>query len=261
MKVGIIGAGLMGSQIAQVLATAGHEVIVIVKSSRAQMLAESRIQYGKYGLDKESRKYLSNDNRINFVSTIMDRIKFDINWNSLKDCEIVIECVNEDLDLKKEIFTLLNTTLNKDCIIASNTSGFSIGNLATATDINRTDKVIGMHWFNPPQVMSLVEVIVTVNDVFCWNKTSQSTIDKVCKLAKSCEKIPVIVQDSMSYGHVANRIYRALVKEAKEVVREGLATEKQVDKIAKLGFGFPMGPFEVLDFIGKSSRKALEEDL
>jgi len=247
----------MGSQIAQVLATAGHEVIVIVKSNRGQMLAESRIQYGKYGLDKLSRK----DKLFETVSTIMGKIKLDICWSKLKYCEIVIECVNEDLNLKKEIFTLLNRTVNKDCIIASNTSGFGIGYLASYTDIGRADKVIGMHWFNPPQVMRLIEVIITINDVFCWNKTSQSTIDKVCELAKSCEKIPIIVHDSTCYGHVANRIYRALVKEAKEVVREGLATEKQVDKIAKLGFGFPMGPFEVLDFIGKSSRKALEEDL
>ena len=257
MKIGIVGAGLMGSQIAQVLATFGHEVIVIVKSDRNEMLAESRIYYGSFGLDKLHRRGQLSET----PDSIMDKIDFRIDWTNLRDCEIVIECVNEDLSLKKKILRQINRIINKDCILASNTSGFSIGNLATSTDIDRADKVIGMHWFNPPQVMGLVEVVVTTNDVFCWSKTSKSTIDKICALAKSCEKTPIIVQDSMRYGHVANRIYRALVKEAKQVVKEELVTEEQVDKITKLGFGFPMGPFEVLDFIGKSSRKTLEEDL
>ena len=251
-KLGVLGTGVMGSGIAQVLATFGFNVIARDASDAALKGAMKEIMEGKYGLERGvSRGKITQDQ----MGEAIKKIKMTTDMDEFcRDVDIVTECVPEDLNLKMKIFAELDNKCSKDTILASNSSGFSITGLAGATE--RPDKVIGTHWFNPPPVLKGVEVIRAP-------ETSDETVEVVKGLLEKCGKMAIIFKDDpMAYGYLANRCYFALAREATRIVEEGTATEADIDNALKFGFGFPLGPFELFGFLtargGEPRRRRFE---
>ena len=251
-KLGVLGTGVMGSGIAQVLATFGFDVIAKDVSDSALKGAMDEIMEGKYGLKRGvSRGKITQeqmDEAIKRIRTTTDMDEF------CRDVDIVTECVPEDLNLKMKVFAELDKKCPKYTILATNSSGFSVTALAGTTE--RPDKVIGTHWFNPPSVLKGVEVIRAPD-------TSDETVEVVKGVLEQCGKIAIVLKDApMAYGYLANRCYFALAREATRIVAEGTATETDVDNALKFGFGFPLGPFELSGFLtergGEPRRRRFE---
>ncbi len=231
--VGIVGSGTMGSGIAQLVAASGYELILIDLNDELLKKAVSKINKNLSRLvDKEKIKK-------EIHQEILLRIKTSTNLDDLSDCEIVIEAVSENIDIKKQIFEKLDTVLNEDCIIASNTSTLPIIQLATIT--SRPDKVLGIHFFNPAPVMKLVEIIKSL-------VTSKETVKKAEEFTLSLGKDPVVTKDRP--GFIVNRILLPMLNEAVFALDEGMGTLEDIDKAMKLGTNHPMGPLELIDLIG-----------
>ncbi|MFQ5836589.1 MAG: 3-hydroxyacyl-CoA dehydrogenase family protein [Candidatus Bathyarchaeia archaeon] len=250
-KIGVLGTGVMGSGIAQVFATFGFDVIARDVSDAVLKGAMNEIIEGKYGLKRGvSRDKITQEQ----MDGAIKRIKMTTDMDEFcRDVDIVTECVPEDLNLKMRVFAELDKKCPKHTILATNSSGFSITALAGATE--RPDKVIGTHWFNPPPVMRGVEVIRAP-------ETSDETVEVVKGVLEKCGKVPIVFKDDpMAYGYIANRCYYALAREAMRIVEEGTATETDVDNALKLGYGFPIGPFELLGYLtarGGEPKRRLE---
>uniref|UniRef100_A0A7C6A9T4 3-hydroxybutyryl-CoA dehydrogenase n=1 Tax=candidate division WOR-3 bacterium TaxID=2052148 RepID=A0A7C6A9T4_UNCW3 len=232
-KVGVIGAGTMGSGIAQVFAQAGYDVVMIdieqrfidngianIKKSLAKMVEKAKIT--QEAMDKTLAK-----------------IKTGLDLNLIKDCQMVVEAVLEKVELKKEIFAKLSSITLPEAILASNTSTISITELASAT--KKPDKVIGMHFMNPVPLMQLVEVVKGL-------QTSKEVTDTVVELAKQLGKTPVVVNDSP--GFVSNRVLLPMINEAIFALESGVADKEAIDTVMKLGMNHPMGPLALADLIG-----------
>ena len=235
-SIGVIGAGVMGSGIAQVLARTGYHVVLVDISEELLKKALEKIEKGPFGLMRLVEKGKLTEEE---VKNIMERIHPTININEVKDCDFIIEAVPENPELKKEIFKKLDSICKEECIFASNTSSILITDLASA--VERKEKVIGMHWFNPAPVMKLIEVVRGA-------LTSDETYNLTVRLAEKCGKTPVEAKDTP--GFFTTRFILILTNEAVRMFERGIAGIKEIDTMAKLGFGFPMGPFELMDLVG-----------
>lgn len=232
-KVGIAGSGTMGSGIAQLVAASGYRVVLIDLNDGLLKKAVSRIEKNLLRLvekDKITKK---------IKQQIVSRIITSTNLEELGDCDLVIEAVSENINIKKQLFEKLDTILKKGCIIASNTSTLPIIQLAMIT--SRPENVVGIHFFNPAPVMKLVEIIKSLT-------TSDQTVQKAKEFTLSLGKDPVITKDRP--GFIVNRILLPMLNEAVFALEEGMGTAQDIDKAMKLGTNHPMGPLELIDLIG-----------
>lgn len=232
-KIMVVGAGQMGSGIAQVCATSGFEVVLYDIQEEAVSKGLANIynllsrQVGKGKLSEGERK------------EIINRIQQSTSLQDARDCQFVIEAAVENIDVKKYIFKQLDEMTRPETILATNTSSLPITEIAAVT--NRPEKVIGMHFMNPVPVMKLIEVIRGL-------ATSDETYEIVNKLGEKLNKVPIEVNDFP--GFIANRILLPMINEAIYALYEGVATKEAIDDIMKLGMNHPMGPLQLADFIG-----------
>ena len=232
-RVGVLGAGTMGNGIAHVFARSGFPVQLVDVEQR---FVDRGIATIKKNLEREVAKgKLSAENS----SLALARIEGTTERSALRGCDLVVEAATERFEIKSSLFRELDAALDKDVILATNTSSISITRLAAQTQ--RPQQVIGMHFFNPVPVMKLVEVIRGL-------QTSQATFDAVRDLSLKLDKTPVEVNDAP--GFVSNRVLMPLLNEAMYAVMEGVATPEAVDEVFKLGMAHPMGPLTLADFIG-----------
>lgn len=229
--VGIIGAGAMGAGIAQVAATAGHPVIIYDLSEAALDRALKQLS--------QSWKKLQEKGKISDAQELLDRCRFVSRLEELSVCGLVIEAIVEDLGIKKKVFSELEAHLPNDCILASNTSSLSVTAIAAAC--KRPERVLGLHFFNPPPLMALVEVIPAI-------QTNESIVEEARKLMQSWGKIPVLAQDTP--GFIVNRVARPFYGEALRIYEEGIADMATIDWAMTTIGGFRMGPFTLMDYIG-----------
>jgi len=230
----VIGAGTMGHGIALVLAQAGFKVTLRDVTNE---LVQGGLERIRKNLQKGVEKTIMTQTQANEV---MSRLRGTTDLaEAVKDADFVIEAVVENMELKKQVFTEVDKACPKHAIISSNTSSLSITEIASATE--RPDKVVGTHFFNPPWMMKLVEVVRGA-------KTAQETINTTKELVEKLGKTSVVVNDSP--GFVANRIGMPMINEAIYTLMEGVASAEDIDTALKLGYNQPMGPLEVADLIG-----------
>ncbi len=246
-KIGVIGAGQMGSGIAQVFAINGYEVTVYDVAPKACERAQKRISDS---LEKMQSNYLINEDPLE----IQSRISYCSAISEMKHCRVFIESALENFDIKREIFTELSKILKQSSFVASNTSSYSITKLSKI--VPWSEKFVGFHFMNPPPLMKLIEVIKGLY-------TNQETFDFFWELAKDLGKVPVSSKNSP--GFVLNRVLISMINEAIYVLYEGIATEEGIDTAMKLGANHPMGPLALADLIGLDTvlaiLKTLQEDL
>jgi len=233
-NVTVIGSGIMGHGIAQVVATAGFQVQLNDISDALLQDAKSKITLS---LDKGIKKgKISEANK----GDILSRISFSSNLpGAAKDADLVVEAVPENIDLKKQIFKKLDEITNPKAILGSNTSQYSITEIASA--VKDPSRVIGMHWFNPPVAMKLIEIIRGLD-------TSDEVVETIRSFSAAVGKEIVVCKDSQ--GFISTRVLLALRLECYRLLEEGIATKEDIDKTLKLAFGHPMGQFELADFSG-----------
>ena len=231
-RIGVMGAGVMGSGIAQVMAIAGHEVVCYDVSAEALEKGRAGVDTGRFGVrGAVERGKLTADE----ADAALDRITFSGDLDAAAAVDVVVEAVPERLDLKVKLFRDLDGRCPAGTILASNSSGFPISALSAATE--RPEKVVGWHWASPAPVMKLAEIVRAPD-------TSDDTVDTIVRLAGGAGKNPVVVKDApTSWGYVANRVYFAMVREAQRVVQEGVADRDQVDQLMVDCFRWPTGPF------------------
>ena len=231
-RIGVLGAGVMGSGIAQVMAIAGHEVVCYDVADEALEKGRAIVDTGRFGVRSavERGKLTTED-----ADAALARITFSSDFDEACATDVVIEAVPERLDLKIRVFRDLDRKAPASTILASNSSGFPISAIAAATD--RPDKVVGWHWASPAPVMKLAEIVRT-------KETSDDTIEIITRLAAAAGKNPIVVKDTARHwGYVANRVYGAMGREARQVVAEGIATAEEVDQLMVDCFRWPTGPF------------------
>ena len=232
-KVLVLGAGTMGNGIAHVFAQTGYEVILCDAFENALKNGISTIEKN---LGRQLKKGKITEEE---VKNTLGNIKGTTTVEDGKDCDLAIEAVSENKNLKFDIFKKLDETIKPDAILATNTSTISITEIAAHT--KRADKVIGMHFMNPVPMMKLVEVI-------CGLATSEETYASVKELSEKLGKTPVLANDYP--GFIANRILMPLINEAVFAVMENVGTVDAIDEVAKLGLAHPMGPLTLADLIG-----------
>ena len=232
--VGVLGAGTMGNGIAQVAAQAGYQVIMRDIEDR---FVDNGLKAIEKFLSKSVEKGKMTEEQKKGVT---GRIKGTTRMEELKNADLVIEAVFEDLAVKKDLFKQLDELTRKDAILTSNTSSMSITEIAVAT--KRPEKVAGMHFFNPAPLMRLVEVIRGFH-------TSDETVRTVMEITRKMGKEPVEVKKDTP-GFIVNRLMIPHFIEAIRMLEEGVATAEDIDKAIKLGLNYPMGPFELMDLTG-----------
>ena len=239
MRIGIIGAGVMGGGIAQSTALAGYDTVCTDIAAQALDAAREDAASGRFGLaGAVARGKLTAAD----ADTARARITWSPRFEDAAGCDLVIECVPERLDVKLRVFRDLDRAAKPGAILASNTSGLPITAMAFATA--RPQQVIGWHWASPAFVMKFAEIVVT-------NETAPAVRDAVCEVASRCGKNPVVVKDQpMAWGFVANRVYGAMLREAGRVVEEGVATHEQVNQLMVDCFRWPVGPFAMVKGAG-----------
>ena len=232
-KVGIIGAGAMGSGIAQVAATAGHSVVLFDTNAEALSLSKSKLASVMDRLVEKGR--LTSEE----AQEIQNRISYADHMEALSESGIIIEAIIENLDVKKGVFSSIESLVSKDCILASNTSSLSITSIASACE--RSERILGIHFFNPAPLMPLVEVIPAI-------QTADEITDEARNIIDSWKKITVLAKDTP--GFIVNRVARPFYGEAIRILEEGIADVATIDWAMKEIGGFRMGPFELTDYIG-----------
>jgi 3-hydroxybutyryl-CoA dehydrogenase len=236
-KVGVLGCGLMGSGIAQVSAMAGFEVTVLE-------VEQKFLDKGFAGIEKSLAKFAERPVDKGGITAqqkdaIRARLKGTTNMQDLADCDIIVEAVIENVGEKKKIYSALDAIVKKDCILASNTSSISITELLTAT--KRPERFIGLHFFNPVPLMKLVEVVRTI-------ATADDVYETAYEFGKKLGKVPVRTSDKT--GFIVNRLLVPYLLDAIRAYEEGVGSIEDIDNAMKLGCGYPMGPFTLLDFVG-----------
>src|SRR6266404_453440 len=231
-KVGVLGCGLMGSGIAQVSAVAGYDVTVLEQEQKF-------LDKGFAGIDKSLAKFAEKGTLKEPVEKVLGRLKGVTTPQALADCDLIVEAIIENVEVKKKMFSELDTLVKKEAIFASNTSSISITEVAAAT--RRPDRFVGLHFFNPVPLMKLVEVARAI-------ATSDAAFDAAYEFGKSLGKVPVRTSDKT--GFIVNRLLVPYMLDAIRAYEEGVGSIPDIDNAMKLGCGYPMGPFTLLDFVG-----------
>jgi 3-hydroxybutyryl-CoA dehydrogenase len=231
-KVGVLGCGLMGSGIAQVSATAGFDVTVLE-------VDEKYIEKGFAAIRRSLEKLAAKGALTEPADAIFARLKGTTRKQDLADCDFVIEAVIENLDEKRKMFASIDRIVKPSAIFASNTSSISITEIMTATE--RPGRFVGLHFFNPVPLMKLVEVARTI-------ATTEETFETACEFANKLGKVPVRTSDKT--GFIVNRLLVPYLMDAIRAFEEGVGSVTDIDASMKLGCGYPMGPFTLLDFVG-----------
>ncbi|WP_337843743.1 3-hydroxybutyryl-CoA dehydrogenase [Thermus sp.] len=242
--VGVVGAGQMGSGIAQVAAQAGYQVVLVDVSESAleRALSAIRRSLGKF---LEKGRIAQED-----LEATLGRIRTGLRLEDLGEADLIVEAIVEDEEAKRALWERLGALAKGEAILASNTSSIPITALARYS--GAPERFIGMHFFNPVPLMPLVEVIRGA-------LTAEATRDRVVEVAKRMGKTPLEVQDYP--GFVSNRLLMPMINEAIEALREGVATKEAIDGVMRLGMNHPMGPLELADFIGLDTCLAIMEVL
>ena len=232
-RIGIVGSGAMGAGIAQVAATAGHKVIVFDNNSSALDDAKKNLSASLQKL--VGKQKITSDQS----NSILQNINFTGDLNNLKDCNLIIEAIIENLEVKQKLFSELEKIIKDNCVLATNTSSLSITSIASACQ--KPEQFLGIHFFNPATIMPLVEIIPGL-------ATNEKIITEVKKLITGWQKITVIAKDTP--GFIVNRVARPFYSEALRIYEEGIADIATIDWAMKEIGGFKMGPFELMDLIG-----------
>jgi 3-hydroxybutyryl-CoA dehydrogenase len=231
-KIGVLGCGLMGSGIAQVCATAGYDVVVLEAEQRF-------LDKGFGGIEKSLAKFAEKGKLKEPAETVRGRLKGTLKVEDLAACDLVVEAIIENVEEKRKMYAQLDAVVKKEAIFASNTSSICITELAAAT--RRPDRFVGLHFFNPVPLMALVEVIRTIT-------TDPKVYEEVFAFARSLGKTPVRTSDKT--GFIVNRLLVPYLLDAIRAYEEGVGSIEDIDISMKLGCGYPMGPFTLLDFVG-----------
>ncbi|GAB5538069.1 MAG: hypothetical protein Salg2KO_01720 [Salibacteraceae bacterium] len=242
MKIGIVGAGTMGSGIAQVAAQSGHEVYLFDTSEEALEKAQKSlakimarlVEKGKITVDESS--------------ATQSKINRGTSYDGFNGCGLIIEAIIENIEVKLKVFKALEAVVQPDCILASNTSSLSIASIAAAC--SNPERVVGIHFFNPAPLMPLVEIVPAV-------QTGQSKLDEAKSIIDSWKKVTVIAKDTP--GFIVNRVARPFYGEAIRIYEEGIADMATIDWAMKEIGGFRMGPFELMDYIGNDINYTVTE--
>jgi 3-hydroxybutyryl-CoA dehydrogenase len=236
-KVGVLGCGLMGSGIAQVAATSGFDVVVLE-------VEQKDLDRGFVGIEKSLAKFAERPPDKGGITAqqkdeIRARLKGTLRKQDLADCDIIIEAIIENVPEKKAMYKSLDDVVKKNAILATNTSSISVTELLTSTQ--RPERFVGLHFFNPVPLMKLVEVVRTI-------ATAPEVYDTVYEFAKRLGKVPVRTSDQT--GFIVNRLLVPYLLDAVRAYEEGVGSIEDIDNAMKLGCGYPMGPFTLLDFVG-----------
>jgi len=231
-KVGVLGCGLMGSGIAQVAAMAGFDVHVLE-------LEQSLLDKGFAGIDRSLAKLAEKGSLKENPEAVRRRLQGTTNRQELADCDIVIEAIIENVPQKRDMYDSLDGIVKREAIFATNTSSISVTELMAAT--TRPERFIGLHFFNPVPLMKLVEVVKTI-------ATAPEVYDAAYEFAKNLGKVPVRTSDKT--GFIVNRLLVPYLLDAIRAWEEGVGSIEDIDNAMKLGCGYPMGPFTLLDFVG-----------
>ena len=236
-KVGVLGCGLMGSGIAQVAATAGLDVVVLETEQKF-------LDKGFAGIEKSLARLVDRGPQKGGLTPeqkteAQSHLKGTLNMQDLADCDIVIEAIIENVELKRKTYAELDAIVKKDAIFATNTSSISVTELMTAT--KRPERFIGLHFFNPVPMMKLVEVVKTI-------ATAPEVYDAAVDFGTKLGKVPVRTSDKT--GFIVNRLLVPYLLDAIRAYEEGVGSITDIDEAMKLGCGYPMGPFTLLDFVG-----------
>ena len=232
-RVAVLGCGLMGSGIAEVSAKAGYETHVrevndaLAERGRKAIEKSLARAVDKGKLDPQAR------------DSTLAKIHMTTSLEDLREADLIIEAVTEDLEIKSEMFRTLDGLCGPDTIFASNTSSLTIAEMAAAT--SRPDRFVGLHFFNPVPVMKLVEVVRSI-------ATSQTSFQRAMEFASSIDKVPVEAKDTS--GFIVNRLLVPYMLDAIRGLEQGLASIEDIDRAMTLGTGYPMGPFTLCDFVG-----------
>jgi 3-hydroxybutyryl-CoA dehydrogenase len=231
-KVGVLGCGLMGSGIAQVSATAGFDVTVLE-------VEQKYVDKGFAAIRRSLDKLAAKGAVVEPADKIFSRLKGTTSKQDLADCDFLVEAVIENLDEKRKMFASIDPIVKPTAIFASNTSSISITEIMTAT--GRSGRFVGLHFFNPVPLMKLVEVARTI-------VTTDEAFETACEFAKKLGKVPVRTSDKT--GFIVNRLLVPYLMDAIRAFEEGVGSVADIDASMKLGCGYPMGPFTLLDFVG-----------
>jgi 3-hydroxybutyryl-CoA dehydrogenase len=243
-KVGVVGAGIMGAGIVQVCAQAGYEVVV---SEINEELVNKGIGTVDHFLSRAVQK-----EKISAAQKdeVMDRIKGTTDVGDFKDCDLVVEAIIENLDIKKKVFKQLDEVCPPHALLTSNTSSMTIIEMAAAT--SRMEKVAGLHFFNPVPVMRLLEIVTTI-------VTSEETVKTLREFSESLGKTVVIAKDTP--GFIVNRLLIPYLLHAIRLYESGLASIKDIDTAIELGLNHPMGPFRLLDILGNDTTLFIADNM
>ncbi|MCZ6700800.1 MAG: 3-hydroxyacyl-CoA dehydrogenase family protein [bacterium] len=245
-KVGIVGSGLMGSGIAQVVAQMGTPTVLVKATGGEVDSLRDRVE-GRMAKAVDTGRL-----EAEVRDTVVANLSYTATLDDLKGCGLVVESIVEDLETKKALFRTLDERLGPEAILASNTSTLSITSLASATGEERRHRFLGCHFFNPPVVMGLVEVVPTV-------ETDPAVVETVRAFLLELGKTPIVVRDSR--GFLVNRLLAPYLLDAVRLLERGLGTIADFDTAMREAAGMPMGPFELIDYIGIDVVHAMASNL
>lgn len=243
-KIGVIGSGAMGSGIAQVAASAGENVVLYDSNSEALKKAKANIDFFLKKLAEKGKISAS------VAKSVLSKIQFASSMNDFKECNLIVEAIVENLEVKQKVFSDLEKIVSEKCVLATNTSSLSITSIASACAA--PERVIGIHFFNPAPILPLVEIIPGIS-------TEKNLAQNMKMLIESWKKIPVIAKDTP--GFIVNRIARPFYGEAIRIYEEGLADFATIDWAMKEFGSFKMGPFELMDLIGNDVNYTVTETI
>ena len=243
-KIGVVGFGLMGTQITQFFAQKGLEVVAVDVSEESLKKGLEAIKAGRFGLQRlvERGKITENE-----MKAVLDRITTSTEYSALKDCDLIIEAVFEDVNLKLKVLKEIDAVV-KNAVIGSNTSSISITKLSSA--VSNPEKFLGIHFFNPAQIQKLVELVKGL-------LSDEKLVSDIKEWFIQLGKVPIVVNDSP--GFATSRLGLVLGKEAMLMVQEGVATPQDIDIGMMLGYGYSMGPIETGDLVGLDTRLRIYE--
>ena len=244
MKICVIGTGTMGNGVAQVFAQAGFEVLLKGRSEASLAKAHKTMEKNLSRMVEKGKMEAAEKERV--LAAITDTMSYE----DCRDADLIVEAIAEDMEVKCEIFKMLDGICKPEAILATNTSSLSVTQVAAVT--SRPDRVIGMHFFNPVPAMKLVEVIL-------GQLTSPAVQDQVVEIARKLDKVPVSVNEAP--GFVVNRILIPMINEGVGILADGVASKEEIDEAMKLGANHPMGPLALADLIGLDVCLAIMEVL